>query len=201
MKKLWMLFLFLSSCTPAYTSFQKDTRFETVMKTIIRHEGGLSNDKNDPGMVTKYGISLRFLRSEHLDPNGDNKIDDKDIINLTLTEADYIYYREWYTRYHYDAISNTKVLTKIMDFSVNSGASQAHKLIKRALNRILVNQIPVNGELDKTTLVLINSIYPSVFCEALVREELRFYEEIIQRNSALTVFKRGWDARAMDIKC
>lgn len=201
MKKTWIFFLFLSSCTPAFTFHNNDKRFETVMKTIIRHEGGLSNDKNDPGMVTKFGISLRFLRSEKLDPNGDNKIDDKDIINLSLTEADIIYYRQWYLKYHYDEISNIKVLTKIMDFSVNSGASQAHKLVKKALNRILVDQLPINGEMDKKTRALINSIYPSVLCDALINEEVRFYNAIIKRNPALTIFKKGWMNRTKDITC
>jgi lysozyme family protein len=175
-----------------------DVRFQIAMKTILRHEGGLSNDKNDPGGITKYGISLRYLKAEHLCENGDCKGDKNEIITLTQTEADLIYYRDWYEKYHYDQIINQKILTKILDSSVNMGAGQAHKLIKRALNKLYFKQITVDCIMDNQTLLLINHTNPNQLYLALIREEVLFYQSIVKRNPHLKVFLKGWITRAND---
>ena len=38
--------------------------FQTCMTAILAHEGGLTNDAGDPGGITNWGISLRFLTQE-----------------------------------------------------------------------------------------------------------------------------------------
>ena len=54
-------------------------RFEEAIKVILKHEGGYSNDKDDPGGATDYGISLRFLQDHDIDLNGDGKVNEMDI--------------------------------------------------------------------------------------------------------------------------
>jgi len=175
-----------------------DIKFNIAMKTIMRHEGGLSNNKNDPGEITKYGISLRFLRSENLDINNDGKINSTDIIYLNLDAADKIYYKKWYQEYGYGRIVNQRILTKIMDASVNMGASQAHKLVTRALNTLYEKQLYVDGILDNPTVMLINHTNPDDLYKALVKQEISFYRSIVKRNVMLKGFEKGWIARAND---
>ena len=180
-------------------SSEDDANFKAAMVVILRHEGGLSNDKDDAGGITKFGISLRYLRAEHLCENGDCKGDPNEVIHLTQTEADQIYFHDWWTRYHYNKIINANVAIKLMDTSINTGASQAHKLMKRALNTINKPLIEVNGILDNETINRINQIEPDGLIEAFIVQEEDFYLDIIKRNPSLSFFKMGWMARAEDI--
>ncbi len=168
------------------------------MKVIIKHEGGFSDNKNDPGGVTRYGISLRFLKSALIDIDGDGDSDKDDIIRLTLTDADKIYYREWYKKYKYDRIIDQDLLTDIMDFSINAGACQAHKVLKRAINNIIDNPIKVNCILDKETIEMINLIDPLILHTMLNLQQEDFYIDLVKRNPSLKCFLRGWLRRSAE---
>lgn len=175
-----------------------DKRFDTAMITVLRHEGGLSDTKGDPGGWTNFGISLRFLKDARICENGDCKGDANEIIHLTQTEADAIYYKNWYMKYHYNNINNVKVMTKIMDFSINAGANECHKLVKRAINAVVTPEITVNGIMDENTIEIINLIEPSVFHDAFEHEQEEFYTELVKRNPHLRLFLNGWLARSRD---
>ncbi len=190
--------VFVASSSDAFSDMSSDKRFQYAMKTILRHEGNYSDDSLDPGGATRWGISLRYIREEKLCENNDCKGDKNEIINLTQTEADEIYYKDWYLRNKYNQIKNEDILTKIMDFSVNAGSGQSSKLVKRAINRISSEKIPVNGIMDKQTIQIINLIEPSALYSALVNEETEFYLSIVKRNPELKKFLRGWLTRAND---
>lgn len=175
-----------------------DDNFQYAVEKIIRHEGGLSNHKDDKGSWTKYGISLRYLQNENFDLNGDGIISKEDVIHLTRTEADKIYYKEWYLKHKYNLIKDKIVMTDIMDFSINTGASQCHKTLKRAINRIVINQVPVDSVLDDGTIALINSLNQVEFHKALNQEQEKFYRLLVKNNPALSVFINGWLRRSQD---
>ena len=40
--------------------------FEAAIPTILRHEGGFSNDPQDVGGATNFGVSLRWLKAQGL---------------------------------------------------------------------------------------------------------------------------------------
>lgn len=188
----------MADCFP-YAASKEDLRFKIAMQTVYKHEGHLSNDSDDPGGITNYGISLRYLRASHIDINNDGKIDKNDIIKLTMTEADSIYFKQWYLQYHYNLLTNQKILTKILDLSVNVGACEAHKLIKRAINLSLItSNILINCELEDNYLRLINTISPTIMDLNLISQQEKFYQTIVKNNPALHVFLKGWLARAYD---
>lgn len=190
--------IFIISSSDAFSDMSSDKRFQYAMKTILRHEGGLSNDKNDPGGVTNYGISLRYLKSSHIDPNGDGKEDANDIIHLTLTEADSIYYRQWYEKFHYDKILNEDILTDLLDFSINAGQCQTSKIVKRAINDVTKDGVKVDCNLDQKTVEIINLIEPVVLHAAINKEEEDFYRDLVKRHPPLRCFLKGWLKRAAE---
>ena len=58
-----------------------------ALKTILCHEvgntgDGLVDDPDDPGGITKYGVSFRFLKDHGIDVDGDGDIDAEDIRGL-----------------------------------------------------------------------------------------------------------------------
>lgn len=176
--------------------YSAPSKFEIAMKTVIRHEGGLTNNKSDPGGITNYGISLRFIKGAYIDIDGDGDSDKDDILKLTQTDADKIYYKDWYIKYHYDRIISQTILTDILDFSINAGASQCHKLVKRAIDDIMYQKIEINGILDNTTINLINALPESEFHAALNKQQVDFYKSIVKRNPSMKVFLPGWIKRA-----
>jgi lysozyme family protein len=59
--------------------------FERALAFTLRWEGGLSQDPDDPGGTTKYGISARAHP-------------EVDVRNLTLEDAKEIYRKEYWER-------------------------------------------------------------------------------------------------------
>lgn len=173
-----------------------EERFQYAVKVVLKHEGGLSNNKADPGGITKYGLSLRFLKNENIDDDGDGDVDLDDVIHLDLSDADEIYAKFWWQKYNYNEINDLKLATKIFDSSVNMGASQCHKLLKRAINRMVTIGVPENGVLDTHTIALINKMNAEHLLENLRLEERDFYLELVERHPPLKVFEKGWLNRA-----
>lgn len=192
-----ILILLVVFTTPTFSNNKKsDSKFNYAISIVMQHEGSLSEDKNDPGDITKYGISLRFIRAENIDVDGDGDSDRDDILNLTQSEADSIYMKDWWKKYQYEKINDNKVAAKIFDMSVNMGASQCHKMVKRSINEILNANIPINGILDLNTIKLINKIEPVLMHAQLRVEQENFYKLLIIKHPQLRVFLKGWLNRA-----
>ncbi len=168
-----------------------ESRFNYAVSIILKHEGGLTNDKNDRGGITNFGISLRFLKNMGFDINHDEVIDDKDVTSLTRDEAIEIYRKNWWERYGYDKITDLKVATKVFDLAVNCGSLQAAKLLQRAVN------VEDDGILGPITLKATNSMNGDVVINRMRIEARKFYEGLVERNPKLHVFLKGWLNRAM----
>lgn len=173
-----------------------DERFNFAVSVVLDHEGGLSDNKADPGGITKYGISLRFIKSEKLDLNGDGVISKEDIINLNKAKANSIYYKYFWVKYHFDEIDNQIIATKAFDMAVNSGGSQSIKLLKRAINKIISEPVTIDSTLDDETIDIINNIDCDRLHRAMVAVEKDFYLQIIKEHEQFAVFKDGWMKRA-----
>lgn len=170
--------------------------FQACIKVIIEHEGGLSMDKRDPGGVTQWGISLRYLRSIGYDINGDGVIDKEDIIGLPLKGAIGIYRKYWWNRYRYAAFNELIVVEKVFDLAVNMGGMATHKLLQIAINRLREQPITVDGLLGGQTFGAANSMEGYQ-----LRQELREcaedrYIEILTANPAMEWARKGWMNRA-----
>ncbi len=173
-----------------------EERFQYAVGIILKHEGGLSNDKNDPGQITNYGISLRFLKNEHIDEDGDGVIDKDDIIHLDLSEADAIYLKYFWGRFHYGNIKDLNLATKIFDIAVNMGGNEAHKILKRAMNHLIDLPIAETGTINAGIIALVNTLNVKELIENIRTEEKDVYMQIVERNPHLHFFLKGWLARA-----
>lgn len=179
--------------------------FEKAIGTILKHEGGYVNNKADPGGVTNFGVSLRFLK-DHLedgDFDGDGDVDAQDIANMTVRQAMAIYHKHWWVKYGYGRITDQTIATKIFDFSVNMGASRAHKLLQQALNRAFGMRLDVDGIVGPATIRVINAVADghgeqqllTAYCD----EAWGFYQRLIANKPSLSVFTNGWKNRAYGI--
>ncbi len=90
--------------------------FEKAMEFVLKWEGGYSNDPNDPGGETKYGISKRSYPNE-------------DIKNMTLERAKEIYYQNYWLKSDCDKFSYPMNII-IFDTAVNMGRKRAFEFLR-----------------------------------------------------------------------
>ena len=87
--------------------------FLVAMKFIYKWEGHYSNDPDDPGGETKYGISKRAYPNE-------------DIKNLTRERAEVLYKRDYWDKLDLDKYPQDKAVV-LMNVAVNMGVGKARE--------------------------------------------------------------------------
>lgn len=117
---------------------------------------------------SKYGISQKSYPS-------------LDVENLTIQEAQLIYYRDFWATQPYEQINSIDIAEKVFELAVESSTEIAHTLLQRAL-RSVGNPVQENGNLDKITLIAINSANPDALIAAFRSEVAGFYRNKMQNN-------------------
>ena len=125
-----------------------------IVMGIIEREGGLVNHPDDPGGLTKYGISQRTY--PHVD-----------IRNLTRSEAAHIYLRDYLTKYRLHELSNVQNAEIVCDWLVNGGSV---RLIQKAVGATQ------DGVIGTQTLALIDQADP----RDLLMARLDYYVAIVK---------------------
>lgn len=173
-------------------------RFDYAVNIILSHEGGYSNDPDDSGGETNFGITqsdlLTYGKMLKLPIN---------VKDLTRNEAEVFYKKFYWDKYNYNAINSLPIATKIFDMAVNMGAHEAHVLVQRALGRLGYfgyNYLPVDGIIGAHTIGAINE--ECIHCgeeelmKALITEAKIFYEYLVINKPHLKKFLNGWLERA-----
>jgi len=160
-----------------------DKFFKAFLYTL-KFEGQYSNNPNDPGGETKYGISK-------------NIFDKLNIRELTLDDAMAIYYNHYWTEW-LELITNQKIINKILAARINIGNSRATEILQFTLAKYYRAPIAVDGILGKRTALAINKILKSpeetkMLIKLYGFELAKFYEDIGKE-----VFLKGWLKRALD---
>ncbi|MDI1362522.1 glycosyl hydrolase 108 family protein [Methylotenera sp.] len=94
-------------------------KFEDMFTRLLGHEGNYSNDPNDAGGETKFGISKRSYPAY-------------DIKNLSVEQAKLIYKRDFWDALNADNLYDG-VAWQLFDFAINSGVGTAIRGYQRAL--------------------------------------------------------------------
>lgn len=154
------------------------TRAELFIKKILMNEGGskYTNDPNDSGGETKYGISKKAF------PNVDIK-------NLTEDQAISIYKKLYYDPCKLDLINDELLALHIFDFGVTSGIKRAVKAIQ------LIVEEDADGIMGPKTIDKINS---GDYLKTYIAARIAFYTIIgVGKNAK---FKKGWINRVNNLK-
>ena len=180
-------------------SITPEQRFNYAVNVILQHEGNFSNDANDSGGATNYGISLRFIKEEGIEINHDGIIDVNDIKDMRQTDAINIYKKYWWDKYHYEAINSLSIASKIFDMAVDIGSTQAHKIAQESCNYCGHNLV-VDGILGGKTIGALNEISlhgrEQDLMDELIYNHTWFYENLAEEHPKLKVFLKGWLNRA-----
>lgn len=92
--------------------------FDRAVDFVLEREGGLSEDPNDPGGLTKYGISQKAY------PN-------LDIKNLTIDDAKKIYYEDYWLKSGCNEL-NFPFDIIVFDTSVHCGVYRAREFLSES---------------------------------------------------------------------
>lgn len=173
-----------------------ETRLNYSLDIILQHEGGLSDDRRDPGGITKWGVSLRFLQAAGLDLNNDGKIDRHDVLGLDRPGAKEVYKEHWWDKYQYEHLHDIIVVSKVFDLAVNMGGYHAHKLLQIAINRLNDNPIQVDGIIGPITRQAANKT-DGQYLRLELRECAKHrYQQILADHPNMEWARNGWMARS-----
>lgn len=177
--------------------------FDSCLEYVLPHEGGYSDDKNDPGGATNFGISLRFLKdvdSATLKRIGITGAVTKDTIkSLTIEQAKSLYYTEFWVHAPFDKIMNGMLAQYIFDMSVNHGLPQATLITQRACCAAQKSKDYVKDDalFGKKTLAAVNQA-SFMLIPAMIAQRTGFMRQLVAVNPKLEVFLDGWLTRAYD---
>lgn len=157
------------------------SEFKLAIQPLLEIEGGES-DKDDPGGLTKFGITLTFLKAANIHINDDGIIDEKDIADLTIEDAISIYRVHWWEKFGYSHINDQAIANKVFEMAVNMGGGQAHKLAQRACWAFGgIGTTDDDGILGEKTLKELNR-WGADLLPVLKSEQANFYRLLAQKD-------------------
>lgn len=163
--------------TPTTTQYPPD--FVAAVGQVLSFEGGLSEDSDDPGGVTKYGISQRSYPGE-------------DIRHLTQERAIQIYYEDWWSHNNYGCIGNPQLAAKVFLLAANMGHKAAVRLLQRASNQVGPYLIVEDGFLGLKTFEAVGMCNPGILLDRLKLLAVGYYLDLRKPK-----YLAGWIRRAI----
>jgi len=165
-----------------------DERFSRVFEDIKKHEGGYTNDKNDLGGETKFGISKRQY------PN-------LDIAKLTEEQAKTIYYYDYWLKYRVDKLAKAsfQVASKYFDFLVNAGEKNAKPVLIKSINELgydIVNHNDMNEDILLAVKEIVMTGKKEAFINNFIKNQKNYYITIANKRPRNRKFLNGWLRRA-----
>lgn len=149
--------------------------FSECLQLILAEEGGLSNHRQDPGGLTRFGISQRSY------PN-------VDIANLTIQQASSIYLNDYWNPIRGHLLPHGLDLM-VFDGAVNQGVQTAALLLQQALG------IKADGSIGPITLTRARQAMPGLLITFAAERALRY-----EFNRNEETFGRGWYRRLFHIQ-
>ena len=156
-------------------------RFNKFLDYIFEVEGGFTDDENDRGGKTTWGITEEEARE--FGYTGDMR-------NLTKDFAKNIYLKKYYLGNKLDKIIDDRVALSIFDWAVNSGG-RGIKKSQIVANKFGANLV-IDGIIGNKTLEAINAIDPKMFLKEYHELQRTFYKNLAVKNSTQEDFLKGW---------
>lgn len=170
--------------------------FSDYLSIILEHEGGLVDNKNDPGGITNYGISLMFLKGISLpmaDIDHDGDVDADDIRKMTTSSASNLYKTYFWDKTGLEGVNNELLRLQLFDMGVNAGNRTSVKLLQILLQTVS------DGIIGSATLSKIKS-YNGDIVSDYAKTRKNYYTNLTIQKPNLKEFLRGWINRVNTTK-
>jgi len=152
--------------------------FDRAIQYVLDNEGGFSDDPNDHGGATRYGVTQSEAARHGFD-----------VHTLTVDQAKSIYRTDYW---HYDGVADQNIATKLLDMAVNMGDVTTVKIVQGICG------VPKDGVIGPATLAAINTS-SKLTLDALRSACVRRYARIVAADPTQSVFLVGWMERALKV--
>ena len=185
------------------------TAFDYALVFTLKWEGGYSNDRDDPGGETKYGITKATF--EHAKRLG--IVSKSGVGEITREDAEAIYRALYWEPLKCGELPLWAGVL-VFDTAVNQGLYWAVLHLQSALNSLYIHDtrapryyLKEDGVLGEKTLSAVRDLRFRAYTEIkqlfirlyCVNRDIR-YTEIILNNPKLKKFLRGWFLRTSDLQ-
>lgn len=170
-----------------------------------KYEGGLTNHPKDPGGITNYGVSLRWLRSLGLDLgdiDGDGDIDADDIRALTPAKAAELFKLKFWDAYSLHELPEISAAAHY-DCTMNTGPKQATLLTQRACNAFVGSygvKLAVDGAFGPKTRAFLKTYSSKQLVIKMIELRECFYRNLCISKPDFKDFERGWLNRCKGLR-
>ena len=158
----------------------------------LRWEGGWSDDPDDPGGATNYGITLQRAKK--------HGISTKDALrDISAEKVREIYLKDYWC---FGEVTSQSVASKVFSHCINMGDSPwirnpAIKVLQLSLCD-LGQSIRVDGVFGRATLAAVNLCDAEKLLERFAYRCALRYQQIAINNPKMQKFLHGWLRRAND---
>lgn len=165
---------------------------QEIIDSVLGREGGYSNDSDDSGGETNFGVTIQTAR--HFGYKGDMK-------DLTREQAVEIYEKKYWNEILGDDLlaMSESVASEVMDTSVNMGTGRAVQFLQRALNCFMIDPVhtlKVDGVMGVRTLTQLAAYLTDrrdiELVKALNCLQGAWYLELCERRVKDKKFLYGW---------
>jgi lysozyme family protein len=166
--------------------------FSSCIQYVLDNEGGYTNDPNDSGGPTNFGITQEDLAEWYKRP-----VSAAEVQSMSVKTAEQIYFFNYWNPLNLGQIPSNNICTCILDTGVNQGTGTAARFAQKASNACGITPIlNVDGMLGDFSMANINACNVNDFIDAYVTSVLARYQEIVTQHPTQQVFMNGWTNRA-----
>lgn len=165
-----------------------------IINKTLSHEGGYSNNPNDKGGETNWGITKAVAIANGYTGN---------MRDLTKEMAISIYRREYFDKPNFDLIYSISptISQELFDTGVNMGTATATKFLQESLNLLNRNQyiyenMVVDGKIGSKTINTLSTALryhnDALIIKTMNGLQFMRYVEIVKKNPSQENFFKGW---------
>lgn len=162
--------------------------FARALPFILSHEGGWSDDQDDPGGATNYGITLETARRHGIE-------DKEDLLKISQAKVAEIYRKDYW---RFNRVYSQEVAAKIFDMAVNFGLRTAVKLVQGVMNGMGCT-LSEDGIWGTHTEDCVNAVEPHRMLKLLCDASADRYRSIVAHRPASAKYLNGWLLRASSL--
>jgi len=160
------------------------TNFTQCLAVVFAEEGGYTNDPNDSGGPTNFGITLADLKEwRGTDVTAD------DVKNMTKAEAQEIYRSKYWNPMQCGDLPNGIDL-EVFDFGVNAGIKTSIKTLQDVVG------VTADGSIGPITLAATKAGDPHAIIQSFSARRLDYYRSLPK----WPIFGAGWTNRTNSVE-
>ena len=159
--------------------------FKAAFEYTLGNEGGYTNDANDAGGPTNWGITIHDL-SRFLG----RPASIQEVKAMTQDTAETIYKKWYWDVISLDLVNSQGVAMAMFDQGVVRGVGT----IARAVQNIV--GVTADAHIGPISLAAINSYDPKILVQKIEAQAEQAFQAIVNANPSQRVFLRGWMNRA-----